>query len=383
MDFSIPPEYQKFKDEVTAFAKKELNENLIKRDSEGSFSRENWKKCSDFGIQALSVPKTYGGSSEQVSLQRAVLAMEGFGYGCKDNGLALGLNAQMWTVQLPIADFGSESLKQKYLPGMVGGELVACHALTESEAGSDVYNMQTRAEKVQGGYRLNGAKRLITFAPIADVILVLAYTNPKMGKWGLSAFIVEKGTLGLDTSPVQSKMGMRTVPIGELSFTDCFVPEENRLGAEGAGFSILNHSLEYDRSCILASQLGTMQRQLEETIAFVKSRKQFGQPISKFQSVSNRIVEMKLRLETARLLLYKVAWLKENGHSSVMEAAMLKLHLSESFVSSSLDAIRNYGGDGYLTEVEIERNLRDAIGGILYAGTSDIQRNIIATMLGL
>jgi alkylation response protein AidB-like acyl-CoA dehydrogenase len=383
MDFSIPEEYLKFKGEVSAFAEQELNEGLIERDQEGTFSKENWKKCADFGLQALSVPAAYGGFAEKVNLQRAMLAMEGFGYGCQDNGLSLGLNAQMWTVQLPIADFGSDELKQKYLPGLVKGEIIACHALTEPDAGSDVYSMQTRAEKVDGGYILNGAKCLITFAPIADVMLILAYTNPKVGRWGMSAFLVEKGYKGVTVSDVQHKMGMRTVPIGELSFTDCFVPEENRVGAEGAGFSILNHSLEYDRSCIMASQLGTMQRQLEETIAYTKGRKQFGQAISKFQSVSNRIVDMKLRLETARLLLYKVAWLKENNQPAVMEAAMLKLHLSESFVSSSMDAIRNHGGTAYLTETGIERNLRDAVGGVLYAGTSDIQRNIIAAMLGL
>ena len=383
MDFSIPEDYLKYKQAVTDFASKELNDDLIERDHQGHFLKDNWLKCADFGLQALSVPAAYGGATAEVDLFRAMLAMEGFGYGCKDNGLALGLNAQMWTVQLPLADFGSEALKQKYLPDLVSGKKMACHAITETEAGSDAYHMQTVAEKVEGGYRIDGAKRLITFAPIADLIFLFAYTNQKVGKWGISAFLIEKDSPGLSLGEVQHKMGMRTVPIGELAFKDCFVPEENRVGAEGAGFSIINHSLEYDRSCILASQLGTMQRQLEETIAFAKNRKQFGQPISKFQSVSNRIVDMKLRLETARLLLYKVAWLKQQGQSAVMEAAMLKLHLSEAFVGSSLDAIRNVGGSAYLTENEVERNLRDAVGGLIYAGTSDIQRNIIAAMLGL
>lgn len=383
MDFSIPEDYQKFKVEVSDFARQHLNEELVNRDYESSFSYENWKKCADFGIHALSVPKAYGGTEDKVDILKAMLAMEGFGYGCKDNGLALGLNAQMWTVQLPIADFGSDELKQQYLPDLVNGKKLACHALTEAEAGSDVYGMKTTAQKVPGGYLLNGEKRLITLAPIADLIFVFAYTNQKVGKWGLSAFLVEKESVGLQVGAVQHKMGMRTIPIGELSFKDCFVPEINRVGAEGTGFSILNHSLEYDRSCILASQLGTMQRQLEETIAFAKKRKQFGQTISKFQSVSNRIVNMKLRLETSRLLLYKVAWMKKNGHSAVMEAAMLKLHLGESFVESSMDSIRCFGGNGYLTEFEVERNLRDAMGGVIYAGTSDIQRNIIASMLSL
>lgn len=383
MDFSWPEAYTKYKEEITQFAKEELNDDLIARDHAGDFSMENWKKCADFGIQGLSVPKAFGGTDEEVDILKSMLAMEGFGYGCKDNGLALALNAQMWTVQLPIAHFGSDELRNRFLPDLTCGKKIACHALTEPEAGSDIYSMAATAEKVEGGYILNASKRLITFAPIADIALVFASTNPKMGKWGITAFLVERGNTGMTSSPVRDKMGMRTVPIGELEFKDCFIPEENRLGAEGAGFSIMNHSLEYDRSCILASQLGTMERQLEETIAFVKSRKQFGQTIGKFQSVSNRIADMRLRLETSRLLLYKVAWLKNQGESALLEAAMLKLHLGESFVQSSLDAIRSRGGNGYLTEFGVERDLRDSVGGILYAGTSDIQRSVIAKMLGL
>jgi len=176
---------------------------------------------------------------------------------------------------------------------------------------------------------------------------------------------------------------MRSIPIGELHFKDCLIPHENILGSEGLGFSILNHSLEYDRCCILASQLGAMERQLENTITFAKKRKQYDQPISKFQSVSNRIVDMKLRLETSRLLLYKTAWLKQKGETAMLEAAMLKLDLSESFLQSSLDAMRTFGGVSYLTDMGIDRDFRDSVGGILYAGTSDIQRNIIAKLLGL
>jgi hypothetical protein len=383
MDFNWPEEYTIYKQKVLQFAQEELNDDLISRDHNGDFSMENWKKCAQFGIQGLSVPKAYGGTDEKVDLLKSILAMEGFGYGCKDNGLALALNAQMWTVQLPIAEFGSEEIKNRFLPDLTSGKKIAAHALTEPEAGSDIYSMKSVAQKVEGGYILNASKRLITFAPIADLALVFANINPKLGKWGVTAFLVEKGSVGMTASPVRDKMGMRTVPIGELEFKDCFVPEGNRLGAEGAGFSIMNHSLEYDRSCILASQLGTMERQLEETIAFVKKRKQFGQAIGKFQSVSNRIADMKLRLETSRLLLYKVAWLKSQGKSALLEAAMLKLQLGESFVQSSLDAIRSRGGNGFLTEFEVERDLRDSIGGILYAGTSDIQRSIISKMLGL
>ena len=198
-----------------------------------------------------------------------------------------------------------------------------------------------------------------------------------------TVLVANRGEIACRIIRSAQKMGLRTVPIGDLVFEDCFVPEENRLGKEGAGWSITISSLEYDRCSILASQLGAMEYQLESTIAFVKQRKQFGKSIGEFQSISNRIANMKLRVETSRLLLYQVAWLKSQGKSAMMEAALLKLNLSESFVASSMDAIRCHGGSGYLTEYEIERNLRDAVGGVIYAGTSDIQRNIISKTLGL
>jgi alkylation response protein AidB-like acyl-CoA dehydrogenase len=230
---------------------------------------------------------------------------------------------------------------------------------------------------------LNGRKCLITMAPLADVALVFATTNPAAGKWGISAFLVERGTPGFRAEPMQQKMGLRTVPIGELAFEDCTVPESSRLGPEGAGVSISQHSLEVERCCILASQLGAMERQLARAVEHARSRHQFGQSIGKFQSVSNRLADMKLRIETARLLLYKVAWLVDRGTPAMMEAALLKLYLSEAFVESGLDAIRIHGGEGYLSAAGIERDLRDAIGGVIYAGTSDIQRNIVARLLGV
>ena len=383
MDFSWTDEQQERKESVISFAKSQLNNNVLDDDRDCIFPSENWKKCAEFGIQNMASIVNFGGQHKEVDILNATLAMEGLGYGCKDNGLPFALNAQMWTVQLPIVLFGTQFQKEKYLKPMASGASIGCHALTELEAGSDVFNMQTTAFKTKGGYILNGSKRYITLGPVADVALVFAVTNLKIGKWGISGFLVEKDYRGYSASPNRQKMGLRTVPFGDLFFEDCFVPDENRLGAEGSGWSITLTSLEYDRCNILASQLGAMERQLEETITFVKNRKQFGKSISEFQSVSNRVANMKLRLETSKMLLYKVAWLKSQGKSAMMEAALLKLHLSESFVESSLDAIRSSGGAGYITENEIERNLRDAVGGVIYAGTSDIQRNIIANLLGL
>lgn len=383
MDFSWSAEHLKLKEEVIKFANTEVSGSALSNDEKQYFPEKLWKKCADFGIQKLALSKTYGGRFEEVDFLGAISAMEGFGYGCDDNGLAFALNAQMWTVQTPILHFGSEEQREKYLIPMGRGEMIGAHALTEPNAGSDVYNMSMTAEPCDEGYILNGKKHLITLAPVSDFVLVFAMTNKSRGKWGVSAFLVDRNTPGLTMSEKYSKMGMRSIPIGSMVFNDCIIPKRCLLGSEGLGFSILNHSLDYDRCCILASQLGRMERQLEESITFVKSRIQFKSRISNFQSVSNRIVDMKMRLETSRLLLYKAAWLKSTGKSALLESAMLKLHLSESFVASSMDAIRNGGGISYLSDHEIERDLRDAVGGVLYAGTSDIQKNIIANLLGL
>ena len=381
MDFSWTEEQFAFKNAVVKFAQKELNEDLVERDRRGEFSRENWQKCADFGILGLPFPEQYGGA--EADILTTMLTMEGLGYGCRDNGLIFALNAQMWSVQHPIVTFGTEAQKQKYLPDLCSGKIIGAHGMTEPGSGSDAYSLRTRAEKRDNGYVLNGSKMFVTSAPVADLALVFATTNPELGQWGITAFLVEKGTPGFNVSQDIEKMGLRTAHFGELIFQDCYLPEENRLGPEGAGVSLFTSSMEWERSCILGSNLGAMERQLETCIRYAKERKQFNQPIGKFQSVSNRIAEMKVRLETARMVLYKVAWLKANGKPAVMEAAIAKLYISECFVKSSQDAIRIHGGYGYTTEFGVERDLRDAMGGVIYSGTSDIQRVIIANWLGL
>ena len=382
MDFDWSGEQKARRQAVIDFARSELdNAGAQQRDRDGVFPREDWDRCARNGLLRLSVPEAYGG--EGLDLLTGVLIMEGFGYGCPDTGLGFALNTQLWTVQYPLAEYGSEDQKRRFLPGLADGTLIGAHALSEPESGSDAFALHMTAERVDGGYVLNGVKHLVTLGPIADVALVFASTNPAAGRWGISAFIVERGAEGFTATPSRDKMGLRTAPLGDLLFEDCFVAEWQRVGAEGAGASISTHSLEVERCCILASQLGTMERQLEHAVARANSRRQFGRPIGKFQAVSNRVVDMRLRLETARLLLYKVAWLKQEGRPAMLEAALLKLHLSESFTASGLDAIRIHGGEGYLTALGVERDLRDAIGGLLYAGTSDIQRNIVAALMGL
>lgn len=380
MDFSWTKEQEELRRDVAAFAA-ELNEGVIDADRASEFSLQKWLRCAEFGIQGLGLPREYGGRA--LSPLTAARAMEGFGYGCCDNGLTLGLNAQMWTVQQSILDFGTPAQRDRWLPQLAKGEALGAYAMTEPEAGSDAYSLQMTATACDGGYVLTGHKRYCTLAPVADLGIVFAKTDPSAGSWGLSAFLVELDREGVRRGPTVEKMGLRTVPMSELFLDDCFVPAEDRLGDEGQGAVISNNSLEWERSCMLASLLGATERQLESALGFAKKRQQFGQPIGRFQSVANRIADGKLHLESARMLVYRVAWLKERNKPAALESALAKLQVTECLAATGLDNILIHGAHGYLTENNIERDLRDAVGSLIYGGTSDIQRANVARLLGL
>jgi alkylation response protein AidB-like acyl-CoA dehydrogenase len=379
MDFSFTPEQLALRDEIAKFARQELNEDLIAQDHDGVFSREKWLRCARFGIHGLPFPREYGGSEADVVT--TMLAMEGLGLGCRDSGLIFGINAQMWAVQMPILVSGDDAQKRRWLPRLCSGELIGAHGMTEPGSGSDAMSLATTAVRRGDRYVLNGTKIFVTNAPVADVFVVFASTDPSVGFLGVSAFVVERGP-GLRTSPID-KMGLRTNPMGEIVLEECEVPAENRIGSEGMGSKIFQSSMEWERACILASYVGAMEHQLETCIGYAKARRQFNRPIGKFQSVANRIVDMKVRLETSRLVLYRVAWLKQEEREAVMDAAIAKLYLSEAWVQSCLDAIQIHGGYGFTTEFGLERDLRDSIAGRIYSGTSEMQRNIIASRLGL
>jgi alkylation response protein AidB-like acyl-CoA dehydrogenase len=380
MDFAWSDQAQALRADLLRFTADELAQDIADNDPTLTFSRTNWDKCADYGVLGWMLPERYGGSG--LDVMTAVYLLEALGYGCPDTGLTFALSSQMLSIQPAIEKFGSDAMKDDLLPRLTGGACGA-FAISEEESGSDTYAMQTQAKEVDGGYVLNGRKRFITLAPVADIAVVFANARPERGQWGVSAFVVERGKDGFTTTDTQAKMGLRTTPIGDIVLEDCFVPTEHRLGAEGAGVSIFATAMESERSYILASQLGAMERQLEQTIKFARERRQFGKPIGKFQGVADRIVDMKLRLEASRLLLYRVAWLESQGKPLLMDAALTNLQMSEAFVASSIDSVRNFGARGYLTDYGVERDLRDSIGGLVYSGTSDIQRSIIARVLGL
>lgn len=382
MDFSLSAEQRDLKEGAAAFARGELNQELSARERRNEFSREAWEACARFGVQGLPIPTELGGGGADILT--TVLVMEGLGYGTPDNGLIFSLNAQLWSVELPLVKFGSESQQQAYLPGLMSGKLIAVHAMTESESGSDAFSMRTRAERRDdGGYVLTGTKQYVTNAPVADVMLVFAAHPGKPPMSGISAFLVETGTPGLTVSHHMDKLGLRTSPMAEVVLDGCVVPAENRLGPEGAGVAIFNSTMVWERSCILAGALGSMQRQLEASVTYARDRKQFGEPIGKFQAVAGKVADMYLRLEAARLLVYQAAWLGQQGAAATAQAAAAKLFTSEAWVASSLDAVQLHGAYGYMTESGVERDLRDAVASTIYSGTSEIQRMILARMLGL
>ncbi len=381
MQFELSAQQRERRERIREFASRELGSEAALHDREGTFPRDDWAACCDHGILRCHIPEAYGGLG--LSASDTVLTLEALGYGCRDNGLTLALGGQTWSVQEPIQVYGSEQQKQRYLPRLCSGEWIGSHGVTEVESGSDALSLQTRAQKVDGGYLLNGRKTYIGMAPLADLAVVLASTDPDAGKWGVSAFIVESAFDGFSQGEPRAKTGTRSNLLGDLVFEDCFVPEENLLGGEGVGVSLFTQTIAWERAFIHAGHLGAMQYVFERCVDYANERRQFGQAIGGFQSVSNRIADMRVRLETSRLLMFKAAAMKDASLDASIECAMAKLHIGESLLECATDAVRIHGARGYLQEFEIERHLRDSIGGVIYAGTSDIQRNLIASLAGV
>jgi alkylation response protein AidB-like acyl-CoA dehydrogenase len=363
------------------FARKELNADLAARDHEARFPQKAWIRCAEFGVQGLPIPVALGGQG--ADLVTTVHVLESLGYGCGDNGLLFALNAHLWSCAVPIWKFGDGAQRRRYLPSLCDGSMIGVQAVTEAGSGSDVFAISTTVEADGDDYILNGSKVFISNASVADVVTVLARTGGSGSSADLCVFIVELDRPGITVSQPFEKLGLRTVPLCEITFTDCPVPASCLLGGLGAGMAVFNTSIEWERSFILASALGTMRRQLEESVRHASGHSRFGQPIGKNQSVANRIVDMQVRLDAARLLQYRVAWLKDQGRHAPLESAIVKLFLSEAFVESSTAAFQTFGAQAYLAGTPQERDLRDSLACRIYSGTSDIQRVIIGRLLGL
>ena len=382
MDFTLTDTQQLQWQSIVDFSRRELNAEVREADRDGTFPREKWHKCAQMGLLALLTPEEHGGLNE--NLLSSALSIEALSYGCQDSGLVHAIITQLCCIVL-VKLYGSPEQKERYLGRLSSGELIAAQSITEPDAGSDVLSMRTKVDENGAGYSLSGGKVFISNGPLAGMVIVFAKNGAEKSAFGgdISCFLVDKGTAGFSVGNPLAKMGLRTLQNSELFFDDAFVPADMMLGKSGHGMFIFNEAIEWERVLMTASHLGTMERVLEKSVDYVKTRKQFGREIGKNQSVSNKIGNIKVNLELGKLMLYKMAWLKDQGKRATLEASVGKLFVSESLKSACLDAVQIHGGYGYMQECDLERDLRDSIAATIYSGTSEIQHNIIARLLGL
>ncbi len=376
LDFTLTDEQMAMRESCRKFAENEISPGIEERDKNGEFHWEGWRAAGEFGLLGLPIPKEYGGGGADVVTMMA--AMEGLGRGCTDGGFLMSLGGHLCICTIPIWQYGTEEQKQKYLPKLCSGEWVGAFGLTEPNAGSDAFNVQTTAKKDGDHWVLNGTKMFITNGPIADVVLTITSTDREQRAGGLTAFIVDTDTPGFKCSRKLDKMGMRSSPTAELVFEDCRVPEANMIGGLGGGMGVTVGTLGWERATIIATSVGGGERILEKTVAYAKERVQFGKPIAHFQAIQHMLAEMKMNLEMFRLLVYKSAWLKDNGIDDLPFAAITKLAVTELGRENNLKSLQIHGGYGYMKEYDIERWVRDSLLGTIGAGTSEIQKMIIA-----
>lgn len=382
MDFALSDEQKALRDTIIQFARRELNHGLIERDRQQVFPHDLWLKCGEMRLQGLPIPEEYGGLG--LDPLSTAIALEAFGYACEDSGLVFSICAHLLPCALPIWKYGTEEQKQRYLPKLCSGEWIAANCMTEPNTGSDAFAMTTRAAPEGGGWRITGTKTFSSNGPVADVFVVFALTDAEKGyHGGVTCFLVDKDSAGASVGKKIEKLGLRTSPFGEVILEDVVVPGSSVLGGVGGGSTLFTHSMDWERTCLFAFNVGVIERLLEKSIEYARTRQQFGKPIAKFPAISGKLADVKVQLEAARLLVYKAAWKLNRSKTVSMDAAIAKLFVSESLVSAALAAVQVHGGYGFTTEYQIERALRDSAGATIYSGTSEMQRNIIASWLGL
>lgn len=344
-----------------------------------------WEKLAEAGVMALPIPVEYGGKG--LSALTCSLAMEGLGYGCSDTGLLVAAGAHMWAVELPLLVYGTDEQRRRYLPSLANGRAVGAHAITEAGSGSDALAMEATARKKGTSYVLSGRKRFVSNAPQADIFIVYATLGSQFGFTGVTAFLIERGHPGLSVEHEYEKVGLHSLSWGQVVLDDCLLDESMRLGGEKQGSAVFSTVMAWERTLLLAPLLGGMERQIEECVSRARERRQFGKRIAAFQSVSNRIVEMQLRLETCRgLIRASAAELEASAvarrHRSFLPE-LVKLHVSESAVATYEDAMQIFGSYGFAEKARISERLSDALGTRISSGTSDMQREVVAAKIGL
>ena len=378
MDFSLNREQELIRKMIAAFTENEVKPIAAEIDRTHEFPDENIRKMFQLGIMGMTVPREYGGAgADQVS---AAIVTEELAKACASTS---DIVAGHTLCCVPILEHGTEEQKRKYLPMLTEGGVLGGMGITEPNAGSDASKSQTEARLEGDHYVINGAKIFITNGPEAGVFVIFAMTDKSKGTKGLSAFIIESSFPGFSVGKVENKMGLHGVHTSEIVFTDMIVPKENLLGQEGKGFKICMQTLDVGRIGIAAQALGIAEGAMKEAVEYTKTRVQFGKPISKFQNTQFTFADMALRCESARLLTYQAASLKQEGKRCSREAAMAKLSASETAMWVTTKALQMFGGYGYTNDYPMERMMRDAKITEIYEGTSEVQRIVISANMGL
>jgi isovaleryl-CoA dehydrogenase len=375
LDFALGEMADTIRETTRRFAADRIAPLAAEIDEKDWFPRELWPQMGELGLHGITVEEDYGGLG--LGYLEHVVAQEEVARASASIGLSYGAHSNLCVNQL--RRWGNEEQKRKYLPGLISGEHVGALAMSESGAGSDVVGMKLKAEKVQGGYVLNGTKFWITNAAYADTLVVYARTGD--GSRGLTTFIIEKDMPGFSVGQKIDKMGMRGSPTGELVFDDCEVPDEQVMGPENGGVAVLMSGLDYERTVLAGIQLGIMQACLDTVLPYVRERKQFGKPIGAFQLMQAKVADMYVALNSARAYVYQVARACDAGQTTRFDAAGAILYASESAVRVANEAVQALGGAGYTKDWPVERFFRDAKLLDIGAGTNEIRRMLIGREL--
>ncbi len=373
MNFELTEEQMMIKDAARDFAKK-LEADVIERDYKAIFPTNHIKELSELGFMGMMIdPKYGGGGMDSLSY---VLALEEISK--IDSSVAVIMSVQNSLVSWGIEKFGNEAQKEKYLPALATGEKIGAFLLSEPEAGSDATSQKTQAVDMGDYYLVNGTKNWITNAACGSVYVVIAQTHPEKKHHGINALIVDKDTPGISLGPHEDKMGMRSSDTHSVMFTDVKVPKENRIGEDGFGFKFAMKALEAGRIGIAAQALGIAAGAYERSLQYSKERKAFGKLISEHQAIAFKLADMCVKIENARNLVHKSAWLKDNGKSYSLQGSMAKLYAADIAMEVTTEAVQIHGGYGYVSEYHVERLMREAKLTQIYEGTSEVQKIVIS-----
>lgn len=378
-DFSYSANQINLRNNVTDYAKSELNNFTFSKEEEHDVFRAWWKCAAEIGLTGMCVPKTYGGLG--LGALDTTIALEALGYGCEDSGLNFALSAHLLAGVVPLCLHGSTAQHEKWLPGINKGELVITNAITEESAGSDVFSMQTAVSKDGEDYQLSGKKTYCSNGPVADLVLTYAITDASKGYFGgISALLVEEGQFL--AGPQIEKAGLKHCFLSEICFYEVPLKPTQLIGKTGAGGQIFQQSMEWERICLGAVHLGEMERHLEKVVAHAKTRKSGGQSIGKYQAVSHPWANLSGRIAAARQLMQLAAWKMDQQQAVSKEASMVKLMISELYRDFAIQLHQFFAGAAFHESHFAARCLSDSAAATLYSGTSEVQRNVIARYLG-